>query len=425
MAFTLRHSSPLTQPKPFQGDIQPTTLTPPTPVKNPGKKNFSNIPTVGTKKVKVESKPAPNRVIKNDVNSLMAKLGPNDEFMGTIATKEASTYRSGGNFLNRVANRLSGEGTTVVKNTGGTVISGTKSQSSKPRSSEETDMLKGQLIDVLKKGHGAKVINGQVEEGPEIYKEVKSNPQKDSITKYNKELKDYNTYKQDSTRYEIKKKLAEKVAEKVATRAAAEAARTAARTQPRTPAQQSRTPFYQKGIAGDKSSLTNNNKRMSVDSPMYQLNPLSNEKKIGENTSVETGTFFGRKGTKTTTTANFETPGNNGNSSDKKMSNAEWSNFVKQHPERSNGSGRSDKKEEYAFEPLTPITPRKPEQIITGNKIVTHEMPPRPSTPKSEKIDMETGGTEVKNRRGANLNLLNTFSGTNSSGSGRVCGCNH
>jgi hypothetical protein len=115
-----------------------------------------------------------------------------------------------------------------------------------------------------------------------------------------------------------------------------------------------RTPFYKIGMAS---------------TPLYQekkddYNPNTGEEITNESTTSVKTVINGRKGTLTTSKRNFKSPGNSGGNTNtgssndggkSKMSNSEWTSFVKANPDWNKGSNRAAKREMFVPDPETPL----------------------------------------------------------------------
>lgn len=147
----------------------------------------------------------------------------------------------------------------------------------------------------------------------------------------------------------------------------------------------SKPPFYQRGMMSDKMELQNKNKKATATSPLEQeRNPNTNEKLVSSKTTTERGLLGTRPGTFTTTTNDYKTPGSNNVSSKEKMSNADWAKFVKENPNRNQGSNRSDSNKSFKPDLEKPMDLPTPAPTTFGNGLTGQPIKPIPTTTKPE-----------------------------------------
>jgi len=172
----------------------------------------------------------------------------------------------------------------------------------------------------------------------------------------------------------------------------------------------SRTPFYKIGMAS---------------TPLYQekkddYNPNTGEKVTNESTTSIKTSINGRKGTLTTSRRDFASPGNAGTGGKERMSNNEWSSFVKANPDWNKGSNRSSKKESFTPDPESPMDLPNPKPTTFGNGLTGQPVKPIPNRTEPEKPSEETFGGENTARFSIPDEKPNKPS---SGGGGSVCGC--
>ena len=182
----------------------------------------------------------------------------------------------------------------------------------------------------------------------------------------------------------------------------------------------SRTPFYQRGMMSDKMELQNKNKKASATSPLNQ-NSATGEKLTKSTTTTEKGLLGTRPGTFTTTTNDYNTPGGGGNTkSGEKMSNAEWSKFVKANPNRNQGSNRSDSNKSFKPDLEKPMDLPTPAPTTFGNGLTGQPIKPIPTPTKPEQPGESGFGGSNTPRFTTPDDKPNKPS---RGGTGSVCGC--
>jgi len=303
MAFTMKRA-PFRQEvagQPATNELKPTRLTKPT------QPDYS-LPEYqgrGTEMRDVAQGKPKNRVIREEIRKIQEQAGDN-KFTGDVSTTEAYTRRQG----SRIGNFLTGSGYSVTKATGNANTSAELSDNK--FSGEEKEKFYKDLKTTLKGGKGAQIVDGQITEGGKHQAEFSYDKKKRAESEYNKSLQAFNRQEnqdKEATRLagvraerdkikagqaESRAKNAASLAEKqakakaegesrrkaIADRVAAAAAKKNGGKQPATNepvAQQNKTPFYQRGMAGDKMLLQNKNKIMSKSPLEQEKNPSTGE----------------------------------------------------------------------------------------------------------------------------------------------------
>jgi hypothetical protein len=428
MGFTMKHGL-----SPFHQEQKPAKLT--MPIEPDW--NAPEYQGYDTEKVEVTQGKPKGRVIRKTISDLKAKLGSN-VLTGDVSTTEGYTSRSG----SWLGNALTGSGYNVTKNFGSADVQGALTGNTMDEG--QSKKFYSELKSVLKEGQGAQIVDGQITPGGTHLREVQVSKKgkakrafydaKNAYNKQENQAKEAErqakiqaerqaTTQNRAKAIEDKKREAEgKVAAEKALNDAAiqtrekaiedrrkqqEAARNAKYpNQPATNepvAQQNRSAFYQKGMMADKMYLKNENKKSSATSPLNQ-NKLTNEKLVGSKTTTERGSLEGRPGTFTTTVNDYETPGSGNKNTKEKMSNTEWSKFVKENPNWSKGGNRSDQNRSFKPDLEKPMDLPTPAPTTFSNELTNRPIKPIPTPvtptekPKPQTFNLNVG---IVKQRGA------------------------
>jgi len=454
MAFTMKHGM-----SPFHQDQKPARLEKPVEPDY----NAPEYQGFGTEQVPVVSGRASNRTIRQTARGIK-NLGTG--INGNITTTPAYT-RSSGSMLGALIGKVTGNEDSDYYKVVDKGTASVKGEQTNALTSEESSELAKKVKAAMKSGQNVQISGTEVTTGGEVMEERKYDKKKRAQSDYNKAnnayLRQENQDKEAARLAGIKAERAARLAEQAATRtrnaeaaatkqaqikserearekinaenraknaAAAEAKKNKGK-QPATNestttepvAQQNRSAFYQKGMLGDKMDLQNKNKKVSATSPLNQ-NSATGEKLIGSKTTVEKGSLGSRPGTFTTTTNDYETPGNGNTKTKEKMSNEDWSKFVKENPDWNKGSNRSDSNKSFKPDLEKPMDLPTPAPTTFGNGLTSQPIKPIPTpvTPKEEPkkptVTMAFGGKKEKSMSGG------SGSGSYSNGgSGTTCGC--
>ena len=266
MAFTMKHA-PFRQEK--------TELT------KPVEPDYSQIPKTGKRMVDVQSERASGKTIRQTVKAIR-ELGTG--LNGEINTTAPRTFKQG----SRIGALLGGDDFYKAKYQGDANVSG---EQTNPISGQEAKQLSRDVKKAMKSGQNVKIEGTNVSTGNKIQQEQNYNPQTSAKKEYQQQLISYNKQEQGkkvqaniATREAAKLANAEKFAKAKADKQEAfyvkypnkrPKAENAASGEP--VAQQSRTPFYQKGMGGDKMLLQNKNKIMSKSPLEQENNPSTGE----------------------------------------------------------------------------------------------------------------------------------------------------
>lgn len=325
----------------------------------PANEEINAMPTKGTQLKAITPSTKNNRLERKQLAKAMANDIVNNGGNIEVSGAASSGYRNAGT--------VTGGNTSYF----GTESNGTPN-------SDLTSMSVGKLgrkiKQTLRESGSVKVdpTSGTISSSSEpVYIETNYNPKGEAI-------RERSRYDYQEQRASKQKELSEKKAtleetrktrinENVAKRDAAKAAMEAKKAERNSsPLEQQKSPFYQKGSLQDKNMLTNDNKYMTATSPLYQ------EKKVGSATTESIVERDGKKYKQWKTDDNYETAGTSGSktkpTSGPKMSDANWSKFVAEHPERNGGSAASKRTETSIQEReiLEPIQV-KPAGIVKTN----------------------------------------------------------
>lgn len=113
-----------------------------------------------------------------------------------------------------------------------------------------------------------------------------------------------------------------------------------------------------------------------IPSALMQTNTSTNEKLVSSKTTAEKGLLGTRPGTFTTTTNDYKTPGSNNVSSGEKMSNADWTKFVKENPDWNQDSNRSDSNKSFKPDLEKALDLPKPAPTTFGNELTSQPIKP-------------------------------------------------
>ena len=450
MAFTMKHGM-----SPFHQDQKPARLEKPVMPDT----SLPEYQGFGTEQVPVVSGRASNRTIRQTARGIR-DLGTGVN--GNITTTPAYT-RSSGSMLGAVIGRITGNEDSDYYKVVDKGTASVKGEQTNAITSEESRELAKKVKAAMKSGQNVSVSGTEVTTGAEVMEERKYDKKKRAESDYNKAnnaylrqenqdkeaarlagikaQRDARLAEQATTRATNAASLAEKQAkakaegearrQAIAERVAAAAAKknggkqsvTNESTTTEPVAQQNRTPFYQRGMMSDKMDLQDKNKKSSATSPLNQ-NSSTGEKLTKSTTTTEKGLLGTRPGTFTTTTNDYSTPGSGNTKSGEKMSNADWSKFVKENPNRNQGSNRSDSNKSFKPDLEKPMDLPKPAPTTFGNGLTSQPIKPVPvpvtpkEEPKKPTVTMAFGGKKEKGMSGG--------SGTGSysnGGSGTSCGC--
>ena len=282
MAFTMRQTPFLQEAsgQPATNETKPRLIKP-TPPNYTLEENQGR----GTEMRDVTQGKPKNWVVREEL-AKVKELAGNNMFTGSTSTTEAYTNKQG----SAIGNFFTGDGYYVKKSSGKANTTATE-LGPKFASNAEKKAFYANYKAVLKGGQGAQVVDGKVTAGGTHQEEVTFNKKTRAESKYKDELKAYNNQEAQDTRTN---KLAErnKVKEDQATTLKSKQSQAEERraiilaernkvknATPGDPvAQQSKTPFYQKGMGKDKMLLQNKNKIMSKSSPLEQeKNPSTGE----------------------------------------------------------------------------------------------------------------------------------------------------
>jgi len=267
MAFTMKHA-PFRQEK--------TELT------KPVEPDYSQIPKTGKRMVEVQSERPSGKTIRQTAKAIR-ELGTG--LNGEINTTAPRTFKQG----SRIGALLGGDDFYKVKYQGDANVSG---EQTNQISGQEAKQLSRDVKKAMKSGQNVKIEGTNVSTGNKIEQEQNYNPQYSAKKEHQQQLISYNKQEQGK---KVQANIATREAKKVANaerivKAKADKqeafyvkypnkrpkAENAASGEP--VAQQSKTPFYQKGMKADKMLLQNKNKIMSKSSPLEQeKNPSTGE----------------------------------------------------------------------------------------------------------------------------------------------------
>ena len=266
MAFTMKHA-PFRQEK--------TELT------KPVEPDYSQIPKTGKRMVEVQSERPSGKTIRQTARAIK-ELGTG--LNGEINTTAPRTFKQG----SRIGALLGGDDFYKAKYQGDANVSG---EQTNQISGQEAKQLSRDVKKAMKSGQNIKIEGTNVSTGNKIEQEQNYNPQTQAKRDYQQQLISYNKQEQGkkvqaniATREATKLANAEKFAKAKADKQEAfyvkypnkrPKAENAASGEP--VAQQSRTPFYQKGMGGDKMLLQNKNKIMSKSPLEQEKNPSTGE----------------------------------------------------------------------------------------------------------------------------------------------------
>ena len=266
MAFTMKHA-PFRQEK--------TELT------KPVEPDYSQIPKTGKRMVEVQSERPSGKTIRQTARAIR-ELGTG--LNGEINTTAPRTFKQG----SRIGALLGGDDFYKAKYQGDANVSG---EQTNQISGQEAKQLSRDVKKAMKSGQNIKIEGTNVSTGNKIEQEQNYNPQTSAKKEYQQQLISYNKQEQGkkvqaniATREATKLANAEKFAKAKADKQEAfyvkypnkrPKAENAASGEP--VAQQSRTPFYQKGMGGDKMLLQNKNKIMSKSPLEQEKNPSTGE----------------------------------------------------------------------------------------------------------------------------------------------------
>jgi len=462
MAFTMKHGlGPFRQEETKPEAIKPeetksARYTDPGQEPNWADKKYDGQ---GSRMVSVFQGKPRDRVLNAEIENIKAKAG-DYQFTGDVSTQEGYTRRSG----SAINNFFTGEGYSVTKDYGS---ANTLASALGPKfeTSEQKDEFYDNLKNTLREGKGATIVNGQITSGGDHQREEKYSLRGAAKREFYDARNNFNKQKNADALAEKQTAAAAKRAERnalleakkaenaklqeaknlasnerakanadkiAAYRAAVEAKKNGGKkpveeTQPATNepvAQQNRSAFYQKGMIGDKMALENKNKKASATSPLEQeKNSNTGEKLVGTKTTVEKGLLGTRPGTFTTITNDYKTPGNNNVSTGEKMSNADWAKFVKENPNRNQGSNRSDSNKSFKPDLEKPMDLPKPAPTTFGNGLTSQPIKPIPVTvtptekPKPEGFSTNTHFVKNKGKEGK------SGGGSGGGGSAKKYGC--
>ena len=266
MAFTMKHA-PFRQEK--------TELT------KPVEPDYSQIPKTGKRMVEVQSERPSGKTIRQTARAIR-ELGTG--LNGEINTTAPRTFKQG----SRIGALLGGDDFYKAKYQGDANVSG---EQTNQISGQEAKQLSRDVKKAMKSGQNIKIEGTNVSTGNKIEQEQNYNPQTQAKRDYQQQMISYNKQEQGkkvqaniATREATKLANAEKFAKAKADKQEAfyvkypnkrPKAENAASGEP--VAQQSRTPFYQKGMGGDKMLLQNKNKIMSKSPLEQEKNPSTGE----------------------------------------------------------------------------------------------------------------------------------------------------
>ena len=129
-----------------------------------------------------------------------------------------------------------------------------------------------------------------------------------------------------------------------------------------------------------------------IPSALMQTNTSTNEKLVSSKTTAEKGLLGTRPGTFTTTTNDYKTPGSNNVSSGEKMSNADWTKFVKENPNWNQDSNRSDSNKSFKPDLEKALDLPKPAPTTFGNELTSQPIKPIPIRVTPEEAPKKTYG---------------------------------
>jgi len=266
MAFTMKYA-PFRQEK--------TELT------KPVEPDYTQIPTSGKRMVEVQSERPSGKTIRETARAIR-DLGTG--INADINTTAPSTFKQG----SRIGALFGGEDFYKSVYSGGANMS--YDQTEKISGSDSRQLFRD-VKNALKSGQNVKVEGTNVSTGNKIEQEQNYNPQREAKKTFQKET---NAYNQQEKEKQFKINIATREAKKAEIKANSEKLKAEKQeafyvkypnkrpkaenaTSGESVAQQRATPFYQRGMAGDKMLLQNKNKIMSK-SPLEQgKNPSSGE----------------------------------------------------------------------------------------------------------------------------------------------------
>lgn len=266
MAFTMKHA-PFRQEK--------TELT------KPVEPDYSQLPKTGKRMVEVQSERASGKTIRQTARAIR-DLGTG--LNGEINTTAPRTFQQG----SRIGALLGGDDFYKAKYQGDANVSG---EQTNQISGQEAKQLSRDVKKAMKSGQNVKIEGTNVSTGNKIQQEQDYNPQYSAKKEYQQQLVNYNKQEQGK---KVQANIAASEARKVANaerivKAKADKqeafyvkypnkrpkAENATSGEP--VAQQSKTPFYQRGMGGDKMLLQNKNKIMSKSPLEQEKNPSTGE----------------------------------------------------------------------------------------------------------------------------------------------------
>tara|TARA_R110000822_G_C15299403_1_gene491798 strand:+ start:599 stop:1822 length:1224 start_codon:yes stop_codon:yes gene_type:complete len=252
-----------------------------TELTKPIEPDYSQLPKTGKRTVEVQSERASGKTIRQTARAIR-ELGTG--LNGEINSTAPHTFKQG----SRLGALLGGDDFYKAQYQGNANVSG---EQTNQISGQEAKQLSRDVKKGMKSGQNVKIEGTNVSTGNKIQQEKNYNPQSSAKKEYQQQLISYN--KQEQGKKVQANIAASKAKEGANTERIAKAkadkqeafyvkypnkrpkAENAALGEP--VAQQSRTPFYQRGMAGDKMLLQNKNKIMSKSPLEQEKNPSTGE----------------------------------------------------------------------------------------------------------------------------------------------------